>query len=126
MSSSAYLIDTSVLVDYLRGESRAADYLRRLKGELCVSVVTVAELYAGSNTQAEQDIMEDFLMAFKILNFDLEIAKIAGLIKKDYAKKYGTGFADALIAATAYVHEAVIVTLDKKHYQMFKNVEIPY
>lgn len=126
MSSSIYLIDTSILVDYLRGKSQAIDYVRNLKGDLCVSVITVAELYAGANSQAEESGLEEFMLAFKILDFNHELARMAGHIRRDYGKKYGTGFADALIAATAFSCQAVIVTLDKKHYQMLKKVEIPY
>jgi hypothetical protein len=41
------LIDTGVLIDYLRGRTEAVNYLEGLTDPLSVSAVTVAELYAG-------------------------------------------------------------------------------
>lgn len=41
------LIDTDVLIDYLRSKSQAVSFLENLKELLLISSITVAELYAG-------------------------------------------------------------------------------
>ena len=41
------LIDTDVLIDYLRDHAEAVSYLESLTEPLLISVITVAELYAG-------------------------------------------------------------------------------
>lgn len=41
------LIDTDVLIDYLRGNPAAVGYVEGLSERFLISVITVAELYAG-------------------------------------------------------------------------------
>ena len=41
------LIDTDVLIDYLRGQSDAVRYIENLEEPLLMSAMTMAELYVG-------------------------------------------------------------------------------
>ena len=41
------LIDTDVLIDYLKANSQAVNFLENLTQLLLISSITVAELYAG-------------------------------------------------------------------------------
>jgi predicted nucleic acid-binding protein len=34
--------------------------------------------------------------------------------------------ADALIAATATVQQATLITLNKRHFPMIRNIQVPY
>src|SRR5690348_1204635 len=95
------LIDTDVLIDYLRGRAEAVTYLEGLQEPLLVSAVTVAELYAGVREGAERTALGQFLAAFEVVPVDQAIAVKAGLHRRDYGKSHATGLADALIAATA-------------------------
>lgn len=53
MRDNAVLVETTVLVDYLRGSDTAAEYLdkARAEGDLLCSAVTHAELIVGSRTR---------------------------------------------------------------------------
>jgi len=124
--SRGFLVDTDVLVDYLRGLEAAADWLESADAELFVSAITVAELFAGVRNKAEQDILADFLKAFTIVPVDISIARAGGLLKRDYARSHGTGLADAMIAATAQELGSVLVTLNRKHFPMVGEVLVPY
>jgi predicted nucleic acid-binding protein len=55
MPDNAVLIETTILVDYLRQSPAAADFLdtARARGSLMCSAVTQAELIVGSRTRAE-------------------------------------------------------------------------
>ncbi len=121
-----YLIDTDILVDYLRGLDEAAAWLESTQGDLFVSAVTVAELFAGVREGSEKQILEDFLRAFQIVPLDAPVAKAGGLLKRDYAPSHGTGLADALMAATAQAASCVLVTLNRKHFPMLPDVLVPY
>jgi predicted nucleic acid-binding protein len=46
-ATSGLLIDTDVLIDYLRGEPKALAYLDGVREVFRVSCLTLAELYAG-------------------------------------------------------------------------------
>ena len=61
------LIDTDVLIDYLRDYPDAVSYVEAQQERLLISVVTVAELYAGVREGEERSRLERFLRAFEII-----------------------------------------------------------
>jgi hypothetical protein len=119
------LLDTDVLVDYLRGRVEAAAYLEARTEALLISAITVAELYAGVREGEESRRLAQFLGAFEIIPLNAEIARQGGLYRRDYGPSRGVGLADALIAATATHHQARLVTLNARHFPM-DEVEVPY
>jgi len=119
------LIDTGVLVDYLRGRTEAAAFLEARTEPLLISVITVAELFAGVREGEERRLLEQFLSAFEIVALSREIARTGGLYRRDYGPSHGVGLADALIAATAELKQARLVTLNSRHFPMVA-VEVPY
>ena len=120
------LIDTDVLIDYLRGQADAVAYIESLTNPLLISVVTVAELYSGVREGEERKALETFISAFEQIPISEEIAAKGGLYRRDYSKSHKVGLADALIAATAQVRGATLVTLNVKHFPMLTSVEAPY
>mgnify|MGYP006305280965 FL=1 len=83
------LIDTDVLIDYLRGNSQGIDYLENITGLLLVSSITVAELYAGVREGKERTALESFIMVFEVVPVDEKIATLGGLYRRDYGKSHG-------------------------------------
>ena len=120
------LFDTDVLIDYLRGRPEAVDYIDSLTTPFFLSVITVAELYAGVRDGAERTQLDAFASAFGVIPLDRDIAITGGLYRRDYGKSHGTGLADALIAATATTRGLTLVTLNKKHFPMLTALAIPY
>jgi predicted nucleic acid-binding protein len=55
-----------------------------------------------------------------------DVARAAGLHRRDYCKSHGVGLADAIIAATAETSAAELKTLNTKHYPMFEGLKPPY
>jgi predicted nucleic acid-binding protein len=121
-----FLIDTDVLIDYLRDQPESVEYLEKLSLPLSVSAVTIAELYAGVRDGRERLALDQFVRSFRIVAVDEEISVRAGILRRDYGKSHGTGLADAIIAATAETQQARLVTLNGKHFPMLKEVVIPY
>ncbi|HLF87108.1 MAG TPA: type II toxin-antitoxin system VapC family toxin [Nitrospiria bacterium] len=117
------LVDTDILIDFLRGKESARDYLRGKLQEaiLCCSVIAVAEIYAGM-LEKEREKTLALLDGLFILPVTLEIAEIAGRFKRS-VKSHALELDDCLIAATAFVEQAVLATRNRKHYPM-KEVEI--
>lgn len=120
------LLDTDVLIDYLRGVPEAVTYLESRKEVFLISAVTVGELYAGVREGLERKALDAFMQAFEIIVLDASLAERGGLLRRDYGKSHGTGLADALIAASAERQEAVLVTLNRKHFPMLREVLVPY
>ena len=96
-----FLIDTDVLIDYLRDDVTAVLYLEGLPPPLLISAISVAEPYAGVLDGHERLALDEFLEAFEIVPVDKEIAIAGGLHRLGYRKSHGTGLSEALIAATA-------------------------
>ena len=120
------LFDTDVLIDYLRGRAEAISYIESCSERLMVSVISIAELYAGVREGKERRALTGFLSAFETLLLDQATAEKGGLYRRDYGKSHNTGLADALIAATAEVQQAQLITLNHKHFPMLKDVLVPY
>lgn len=124
--SERLLLDTDVLIDYLRGNLDAIAYLENQAAPLQIAAITVAELYAGVRDSKERAKLDAFVSAFEIVPTTKEIAIQGGLYRRDYGKSHGTGLADALIAATAEHAQATFVTMNRKHFPMLPNVITPY
>ncbi|MGL5135693.1 MAG: type II toxin-antitoxin system VapC family toxin [Planktothrix sp.] len=120
------LIDTDVLIDYLRANSQSVDFLENLTQLLLISSITVAELYAGVREGKERTALNNFISVFEVVPIDEKIATLGGLYRRDYGKSHGVGLADALIAATANIKQAKLVTLNQKHFPMLTDLIIPY
>ena len=120
------LIDSDVLIDYLRGYSAAVSYLEALTERQIVSAITVAELYTGVREGAERQALEELLETFDIIPVSQTIAVTGGLFRRKFLKSHNLGIADAVIAATAEMEKAIVVTRNRKHLPMFSNVIVPY
>lgn len=124
--SEPSLIDTDVIIDYLRGQADAVLYIESLTNPLLISAIAVAELYSGVREGQERKALDTFIAAFELVQVNEDIAVKGGLYRRDYGKSHNVGLADALIAATAETKGATLVTLNKKHFPMLASVAIPY
>jgi hypothetical protein len=120
------LLDTDILVDFLRGHSKATAFVNASSARIILSTIVVAELYAGVKGDAEQAVLEDFVSLFRSVPVNVNIAKAGGLYKRDYGKSHGVGLADAILAATAEAEKAELKTLNIKHYPMLKGIKPAY
>ena len=121
-----YLLDTDVIIDYLRGQTDSVTYIEGLNAPFLISVVTVAELYSGVREGDERRVLADFLSTFELVPVSTEIAIAGGLYRRDWGRSHKVGLADALIAATADARGATLVTLNVKHFPMFAALSAPY
>jgi predicted nucleic acid-binding protein len=124
--AESILLDTDVLVDFLRGHRKAVAFVKGRSAMIILSSIVVAELYAGVKGDAEQAALDDFVSLFRVVPVNAEIAKAGGLYKRDYGKSHGVGLADAILAATAEAENAELKTLNTKHYPMLKRLRPAY
>lgn len=108
-----FLLDTTVLIDHLRGdEDVAGSLLSLLQGghSLCTSCVNVAEIERGVQSR-ERRAAEALLDRLEFLPTTREAARRAGNYLADWTRRGRTvHLADALVAGTARTHGAVLVT----------------
>jgi hypothetical protein len=124
--SRPILLDTDVLVDFFRGQSKAVAFINAHSDRIILSAVVVAELFAGAKGSAEEGSLEEFVSLFRVVPVNVEIAKAGGLYKSKFGKSHGVGLADAILAATAEVENAELKTLNTKHYPMLRGLAPAY
>lgn len=122
------LVDTSVLIDVLRGNERARRVLaeRRAEGILLASEMTRLEVFAGMRP-TEESRTRRMLEALHWYPVDGEIAERAGELGRRWLPSHrGIDSADLAIAATALVTESRLLTMNVKHFPMFPELTRPY
>jgi tRNA(fMet)-specific endonuclease VapC len=114
-----YLLDTTWIVEYLRGNQGVIAKVQELQGEgLAVSIISVAELYEGvfrsNNPSANEQALQDLLSAVTVLDITQDICRVYGEEKAKLLQE-GTviGALDLLIAATALHHNLILFTADR-------------
>jgi len=120
------LLDTDVLIDFLRGQPQAVQLLEDTDCEFHVSAVSVAELYVGVRDGREREVLDQLVGLLRTIEISTEIAQQAGLWRREYGKSHGTGILDALIAACADALQIPLATLNVKHFPMLPNISAPY
>lgn len=123
------LVDTTVAIDHLRGDARATDLLRGLlaAGEILVaSEVVRFELLAGVRGD-ELEALERFFEAISWIPVDEDVARFAGALVRTHRKAFsGIDDADYLIAATALLLEAAVLTTNVRHFPMIPDLRSAY
>lgn len=122
------VVDTSVLIDVLRGEPAAAAVLREARefGYLHASEVTRLEVLAGMRAR-EQEATRALFHAFVWHPVDETIAEVGGELGRRWLPgNRGIDSADLAIAATAIVLDAQVFTRNVMHFPMFDGLSAPY
>jgi predicted nucleic acid-binding protein len=122
------LVDTSILIDYLRGDADAGKLLERERaaGELHASEITRLEILAGMRP-AEEDATRALLSTLVWHPLDVEIAEEAGSLGRRWLPSHHTiDSADLAIAATAIRTGTELLTRNVRHFPMFGDLQAPY
>ena len=120
------VIDTDIMVDYLRGHHKAVALVRTHFDRIILPTIVAAELYAGVKGDEELAVLDRFIGLFRVSPVSAAIARLGGLYSRDYRKSHGIGLADAIVAATAEAEDADLSTLNVKHYPMLKGLKPAY
>lgn len=125
--TSEALIDTSILVDYLRQLPPAVNFLDSLNLPY-ISAITGMEIIQGSRSRRELEVNLSFLKNFRIIEIDSKISKTAMSLLKKYQLKYNAKILDTFIAATALNKNKILFTRNIKDFDFIDgiNVKLPY
>ncbi|WP_041948667.1 type II toxin-antitoxin system VapC family toxin [Turneriella parva] len=119
------IVDTDVMVEFLRDSADAAKALRVIKAEnLAISAVTRMELLVGAWNNAELRKIEKALDAIQEFAISEDIStKAVDLIRK-YAKSHGLKIPDAIIAATAMDQSFQLFTYNVRDFKFIKGLTL--
>jgi predicted nucleic acid-binding protein len=115
------LIDSDILIEVSRARDTRIlarwDALGRGSSVPLCSPVTVAELWHGARA-GDESILQALFVAVQCIPIDIEIGQKAGVYLRQYAKSHSVELGDALIAATASLHNLQLWTRNRRHYPM--------
>lgn len=124
-----WVIDSSVLIDHLRGDPRATRMLVaavRQEHELWSATVVRTELLAEMRS-AEEASTHLLLAQLRWQDLTVEIADQAGTMARRYLRSHrGVDTVDYVIAATTMSLGAELKTLNVKHFPMFAGLRRAY
>ncbi|MBI4687426.1 MAG: type II toxin-antitoxin system VapC family toxin [Nitrospirae bacterium] len=112
------LVDTDILINFLRGKEKARDFLLSLlEDSTCyISVISIAEIFAGMK-EHEREKTIALIESLNIADVTYSIAQKAGSYKNQ-VKTHSLELDDCLIAASAFELNAVLATGNGRHYPM--------
>lgn len=116
-----YLVDTNLLIDFLKNKSDAVEKLQFLfEDGVALSIITVAEYLQGAyrlkNPKPAVELFMDFIRTgnIEIIDVDWEVAeKYAFLQARFEINGQRIPVFDLLIASTALVNNLILISDDK-------------
>lgn len=120
------VVDTSILIDYLRGSPRWEHFLAKVEKDAVFYLPTIViyELFSGKSTQNPLVAREvtNFLKNFQKIELTEKIAKLAGELYRDVNKTLQVP--DYIVAASSLSIEGTIVTLNRKHFDQIPSLDL--
>jgi predicted nucleic acid-binding protein len=114
------VLDSDVIIEWLRGhEPFVTKIIELLQDhvELFWSPISVAEVYVGVRKGEESQAGNLFIL-LEPISISTDTGKKAAEYLRMYAKSHGVEIADAFVAACAFMEDAELWTLNRKHYPM--------
>jgi len=120
------VLDSTLLIDHLRGSRVATEFIAGLGGSPTCSEVTRIEVLQGLRSAEKRSAAQLFDL-LEWVPLDDTVARRAGELGRRWRRSHpGIDLADLAIAATAEVLAVPIVTLNVKHFPMFEGLSAPY
>ena len=117
------LCDTNILIEFYKNNSKINQIFRDVgKNDLAISVVTEAELYFGALNKAELQMIQRHLFSLHRFVLDTAVSNQFLQLMETYSLSHKLSIPDALIAATALVHNAELFTLNIKDFHFIPNL----
>lgn len=124
------LLDTGILIQHLRGNPAAADFLNRQQeiNSIYLCTITITEILVGVRSERHYQAAKELLELFHYVSITPGVAERAAFFIKKYPHLFGKeisrGAADAFILACAWEEEAVFYSLNTRHFAQAKIEEV--
>lgn len=119
------IVDTDVLIWYMRGNARAKVVVDALEA-FSISAVTYMEILQGIRNNAELRALKQFMVNRRIVcvPIDHAITDRAFYLMERFTLSHGLRMGDALIAATADIRGDTLLTANVSHYRMIPGLTL--
>ena len=124
---SRALIDTSIIIDYLRKQNKQKSEFWRLMNEYecAISTITLFELYSGAKNKQQKEDVDTLRAYLEVIAFDDRQAKEASKIFQTLKKQNRLiEFRDIFIASCAITKQIPIATLNIDHFERIEDIQL--
>lgn len=119
------LCDTNILIELYKNNFVVIAELRKIGSKkIAISTITQAELYYGALNKRELQRIKRHLSQLEILAVDISVSKQFMQLMENYVLSHKLTIPDALIAATALVHNLDLYTLNQKDFRFILNLRL--
>jgi predicted nucleic acid-binding protein len=120
-----YLLDTCILIDYLRGEPSVYDlFVKDKRTKLSMSTVTMMELMIGALNKREVNYIQKAFKKIDIIYIDEDISRMAENLIIKYTKSHNLQIDDALIAATSIKMNVKLITYNIRDFRYIPDIQL--
>ncbi len=126
MEDRRILVDTSILIEFFRKKNKKKTLLYKIQQshEIYASTISEFEFLAGVKGEHVKSL-KHFFNEINVIPFDSNASIVASSIYKDLkSRNQIIEFRDIFIAATAIANDLPISTLNREHFNRFKDLKI--
>ena len=126
MAEPSLVVDTDVLVDFLRGSAEARTWMEGQRDRVIgIPVLVLMELIQGARNRDEQEELSGRLAPFPVQHIETGDSARALEWFSFYRLSHGVGVLDCLIAAIAVRLAVPLYTFNQKHFTVIPGLEAP-
>lgn len=124
-----YLIDSDVLINFLKGEEIAVKTIKKLQNKpLYISVISVGEILEGlleTKNMKKLSSFKELLKTVTTINIDLPIIEKFASLRR-YLRQKGSLIdnLDLLIASSCLIHNLTLITNNTSHFKRIPKLKI--
>ena len=127
MENRRILVDTSVIIEFLRKDKKEKSWLWKIKEtSVCfISSITLFELLSGAKTDKQVEDIDKITKWIESIYFDDEIAMVAASMFKNLKRNNQIiDYRDIFIAATAKFCNLKLATLNISHFNRIEGLTL--
>ena len=119
------LCDTNIFIHAFNGDTKTISALQSIGYDnILLSSITVMELYQGMGNKKELQEIKKKIKFYDVIEVDVEISKLATQLIDQFNLSHGLLIPDAIIAASAVVHQIELFTYNVKDFQFIPDIKL--
>ena len=124
-----FLLDTDICSAHMRRPAKLSHRFIQHIGQIAISSVTLAELYAGAYKHPQANrllaMIADLLQEIRVVDFDSDCAEKFGQVRgKLLQQGISVPTTDLMIATAALVHDLTLVTHNSADFRNIPNLRL--
>lgn len=123
------LLDTDILVDYLRGFAPALEWLRQSSSDIYqIPGIVAMELVIGSRNNSQLQAVRELLSSYEVVWPEPKEFAHAFDLLAEHRLRGGMGIPDCLVAAMTLNRSATLYSFNIKHFRVVSGLDVrePY